>query len=157
MFRSFALAIFLSLSFISGGYAATDDDAYNALAKFATVSSKTINSAGCLITATADFDGFFSQISTFRDAWLNQDFSVDYYSQRRKAVFVYIVLKRFAEILTEGLYRNEKPPSCTFRLAQNTSTSLARIKSFQRSHGNSPKSRTKRSIGTRSIQGILRT
>jgi hypothetical protein len=115
--RSSVLGIFLSLSVISSGNANTEGDAYRALSALAKVTSETVNSEGCLIAATADSDGFFGQIAIFRDAWLNKDFSIDYYSQRRKTFFVYVVLKRLAEALTEELYRGQKPPSCSFAIS----------------------------------------
>lgn len=101
----------------SSAWADSDDEAYAALNTFTRLTSKTINSAGCLIAATADFSQFTSKIAVFRDAWLNRDYSLDFYAQRRKQVFTYIVAKRYAELLTEGLYRQANPPSCSFAIS----------------------------------------
>jgi hypothetical protein len=124
MFRSITFAFLTSFLAISNAHAeaappsASDpnDAAYEALAKFTKINSKTVNSAGCLVAATADFDGYYPYLPTFRDAWLNLDYSVDFYSQRRKQVYAYTILKRFAELLTEGLYRKEQPETCSFTI-----------------------------------------
>lgn len=101
----------------NGAHANSDDDAYAALQTFAHVTSKTINSAGCLVTASVDFNGFTSKLALFREVWLNKDYSVDFYTQRRKQVFLFVVAKRYAELLTEGLYRGVKPPNCSFSIS----------------------------------------
>ena len=65
-----------------------DDPAYTALSEIARINSKTINSAGCLVSGSVDFEGFQSKLSVFRERWLNRDYSEDFYRQRRKQVFV---------------------------------------------------------------------
>ncbi|TXM66628.1 hypothetical protein FV226_23165 [Methylobacterium sp. WL12] len=97
-----------------------DDAAYEALLTTAKITSKTINDAGCLVTATADFDAYQQQLAVFREAWLNRDQSIDFYRQRRKQVFTYLVLKRFAELITEGIYNGKKetlPAECSFAVS----------------------------------------
>jgi hypothetical protein len=69
---------------------------------------------GCPVLGTIDFDGFYAQLPVFREAWLNKDYSVDFYNQRRKQIFVYTIVKRFAEILTEALYRDKDASDCQF-------------------------------------------
>jgi hypothetical protein len=108
--RAVALSALLGILNLSGGYAATDEDAYAAMAQFTSITSKTINSAGCLITASANFSDFVARVDTFRSAWLNRDYSIDFYNQRQKQVFVFTIIKRYAELLTEGLYREMQPP-----------------------------------------------
>ncbi len=55
----------------------------------------------------SDFDKYNEYIPIFREAWLNRDFSEDFYRQRRKQVFVYVVLQQLAEVVTEGVYNTE--------------------------------------------------
>jgi hypothetical protein len=116
MVRLITVSLISSLLGCSQALAATDDDAaYSALLDFASISSKTINSAGCLVTGTIDFGGIVSKLDVFKEAWLNRDYSTDFYGQRRKQVFIYIIVKRYAELITEGLFHNEKPSSvCSF-------------------------------------------
>src|SRR5215212_6830172 len=65
---------------------------------------------------SVDFDAYQEHLPVFRDAWLNRDYSMDFYRQRQKQVFVYAVLKHYAELLTEGLYSQESPAECTFAI-----------------------------------------
>jgi hypothetical protein len=116
MTRLFALTLAVSLATISSGYGSDDDDPYPALASFTSITSKIINSAGCLVAASADFNGFNDHLGTFRSAWLNRDYSIDFYRQRRKQIFVFVIVKRFAELLTEGLFRHGNPPTCSFAI-----------------------------------------
>ena len=99
---------------LSAPHARADQDAYTVIQKFASVSSKTLNSAGCLLTGTADFDTYTEHLPLIRESWLNRDYSIDFYRQRRKQVFVYVVVKRFAELVTQGLYLSDKPETCSF-------------------------------------------
>ncbi|NTF59420.1 hypothetical protein G6L12_31395 [Agrobacterium rhizogenes] len=95
----------------------SEDDAYSALKIFSVVTSKTINDAGCLVTASMDFNKFSDKVAIFRDAWLSRDYSVDFYQQRRKQIFVYVVVKRFAELVTEALYSDKTLSStCSFSI-----------------------------------------
>lgn len=94
MIRLIALTLIVSLFSILSSHASSDDDAYTAMAGFTSITSKTINSAGCLITASADFNGFNDHLDIFRSAWLNRDYSIDFYRQRRKQVFVFVIVKR---------------------------------------------------------------
>ncbi|WP_156898202.1 hypothetical protein [Methylocapsa acidiphila] len=118
MVRFIIVNLISSLLYCTHALAARDDNAaYSALLDFASISSKTINSAGCLVTGTIDFGGFVSKLDVFKEAWLNRDYSADFYAQRRKQVFIYIVVKRYAELITEGLFHNEKPSSvCSFSI-----------------------------------------
>lgn len=112
-----ALGLVLSFLDVSRGYASTDEAAYATMTEFTSITSKTINSAGCLITASANFPSFIGHQEVFRNAWLNKDYSIDFYNQRRKQVFVFMIVKRYAELLTEGLYREANPPSCSFSIS----------------------------------------
>ena len=115
MIRSVPIILMLCFALWSSR-ASADNDPYAALQTFTSITSKTINSAGCLVAASADVDGFYKQLDTFRNAWLNKDYSIDFYNQRRKQVFVHVIVKRYAELLTEGLYREAKPQNCSFSI-----------------------------------------
>lgn len=93
------------------------DDPYTAMQNFAKVTTKTINSAGCLVTGSADFDASKRYLPLFREEWLNRDYSLDFYVQRGRQVFLYMIVKRFAELITEGLYSNSEPPECSFAIS----------------------------------------
>ena len=75
------LSVFISCILMSASpsRAESDDDAYAALNSFSAVTSKTINDAGCLITASVDFNKYSEKLAIFREAWLNRDFSIDFY------------------------------------------------------------------------------
>ena len=107
------------------------DDPYEAMQKFATVTSTTINSAGCLVTASADFDESKKYFALFREEWLSRDYSVDFYLLRAKQVFVYIILKRLAELITEGVYAHGGPPECSFSISVNYSDSLGQARTLE--------------------------
>ncbi len=97
----------------------TDDAAYEALLNFATIASMEATKTSCSVAAVADFDAYTPHLVTFREKWLNKDYSVDFYNQGRKQVFVYTILKRYAELITEGLYQNHKEQiaeSCSFKI-----------------------------------------
>ena len=113
------LSVFISCILMSASpsRAESDDAAYAALNSFSAVTSKTINDAGCLITASVDFNKYSEKLAIFREAWLNRDFSIDFYQQRRKQVFVYIVVKRLAELVTEALYHDKAlSATCSFSI-----------------------------------------
>lgn len=110
------LSIALSVSMSISNAKATDDP-YSTMLNFTEMTSKTINSAGCLVTGSADFDAYKQYLPVFREEWLNRDYSLDYYVQRGKQVFLYIIVKRFAEVLTEGLYSHGGPPQCSFAIS----------------------------------------
>jgi hypothetical protein len=96
-----------------------EEDPYAALRDIITVTSKRITAADCSVSVTADFEQYPPRLGLFRDAWLNKDFSVDFYNQRRKQVFLYVIIKRAAELVTEGLYSNAPlapSPDCTFKI-----------------------------------------
>jgi hypothetical protein len=119
----------LSLWMIPQTVYATDAP-YDALQKFTSLSSKIINSKECLITGLADFDNYYEHIPVFREAWLNKDHSEDFYRQRRKQIFIFIVAKRYAELLTEGLYRADATRDCSFAINISYSDILGRQKTL---------------------------
>ena len=110
------LAITLALS-ISVSSTKAADDPYAAMQNFTKLTSKTINSAGCLVMGSADFDTSKQYLPIFREEWLNRDYSLDFYVQRGKQVFLYMIVKRFAELITEGLYSHGGPPQCSFAIS----------------------------------------
>jgi hypothetical protein len=112
------LALVSALSFGASSSKAADDS-YAAMSKFTAITSKTINTAGCVITGSADFDAFKPYLQLFREEWLNRDYSLDFYAQREKQVFLYMIIKRFAEVITEGLYSHSGPPQCSFEISIN--------------------------------------
>ena len=63
------------------------------------------------------FRGLQAIFPIFREEWLNRDYSLDFYIQRAKQVFLYMIVKRFAEIITEGLYSHGGPPRCSFSIS----------------------------------------
>ena len=93
------------------------DDPYAAMQNFVKITSRTINSAGCLETGSADFDAFKQYLPVFREAWLNRDYSLDFYVQRAKQIFVYTIIKRFADVITEGMYPHGGPAQCSFAIS----------------------------------------
>lgn len=127
MVRKSLVAITLALS-ISVSSAKAADDPYAAMQNFAKVTSKTINSAGCLVTGSADFETSMKYFPIFREEWLNRDYSLDFYVQRAKQVFLYMIVKRFAEVITEGLYSHDGPPQCSFAISITYIDKLGRPK-----------------------------
>jgi len=88
--------------------------------KFISISHKEISASRGIVKAVANFEGYPKYLPIFREAWLNRDFSIDFYNQRRKQVLLYTVLKRYAELITEGMYSgaaNERPNKCNFEIA----------------------------------------
>jgi hypothetical protein len=116
MVRKSLVAITLALS-ISVSSTKAADDPYAAMQHFAKVTSKTINSAGCLVTGSVNFEASKQYFPIFREEWLNRDYSLDFYVQRAKQVFLYMIVKRFAEIITERLYSHGGPPQCSFAIS----------------------------------------
>jgi hypothetical protein len=113
-FSSVLAGFFVSIITFSSAGANSNEEAYTILKTITEVAFKENNTSGCPVLGTIDFDGFYAQLPVFREAWLNKDYSVDFYNQRRKQIFVYTVVKRFAEILTEALYRDKDPSECQF-------------------------------------------
>lgn len=113
----YLLTLALSMFCLASSIAAEEDAAYEALVRIQNIDSEDITPGKCSIQASLDFDSFTNDIAIYRDAWLNRDYSVDYYNQRRKQVFSYLVAKRYAELLTEGLYREKAPKLCNFSVA----------------------------------------
>jgi hypothetical protein len=70
-----------------------------------------------LVTASADFDASKQYLPLFREAWLNRDYPLDFYVQRGRQVFLYMIVKRFAELITEGLYSKDGPAQCSFAIS----------------------------------------
>lgn len=96
-----------------------EEDPYAALREVVTITSKNITATDCSVGVVADFERYPPRLALFRDAWLNKEFSVDFYNQRRKQVFLYVIVKRAAELVTEGLYSNVSlapSPDCTFKI-----------------------------------------
>lgn len=92
-----------------------EEDPYAVLHEIVSVVSKNVTATGCAIKAVAEFDRYPSHLALFREAWLNKDFSVDFYNQRQRQVFLFVVVKRSAELMTEGLYRsNPTLNECSF-------------------------------------------
>src|ERR1700694_846412 len=79
-----------------------DDDPYAALNALLKVTTKDIGDTSCSVGAALNFDDYPSRLALFRGAWLNKEYSIEFYNQRRKQVFLYVVAKRAAELLTEG-------------------------------------------------------
>lgn len=94
-------------------------NAHDALTSLARITSKEVKQNSCSVTAVADFQEYTKHLSLFRETWLNKDYSLDFYNQRRKQVLIYVVLKRYAEIITEGLYTGvtgDSPNECSFEI-----------------------------------------
>jgi hypothetical protein len=124
------MLIVLIATTASGEERKPDDAAYDALLATAKISSKTINEAGCLITGIADFENYKKQLPVFREAWLNRDFSIDFYRQRQKQVFTFLVLKRFAELITEGIFNGQNsaaPSECSFAISATYADKFGQI------------------------------
>lgn len=67
-----------------GAGAVAETDPYEALGKVVTVNPADPENGFCIITAVADFDEYKHYLQLFRDAWLNHDYSIDFYQQRGK-------------------------------------------------------------------------
>ena len=101
MVRKSLVAITLALS-ISVSSTKAADDPYAAMQNFAKVTSKTINPAGCLVTGSADFEASKQYLPIFREEWLSRDYSLDFYVQRAKQVFLYMMLSGLPRLLLKG-------------------------------------------------------
>ena len=95
---------------------AAEKAAYDALYKVAPPDDLQIEDTPCKITATAFFSVYSEHIPEFREAWLNRDYSVDFYKQRQKQFFSAVIVKRIAESMTESLYRNNNNRDCAFTI-----------------------------------------
>ena len=94
-----------------------EDKAYKALLEIVQVKPRDPKSDDCVVKGVADFTKYADQVPLFREAFLNREFSDDFYKQRRKQVFSFIVLKRAAELITEGMYNGKSQPECKFFLS----------------------------------------
>jgi hypothetical protein len=65
-----------------------EEDPYAALNEFVNITSKHITVNDCSLTAVADFERYPSHLALFREAWLDRDFSLDFYNQRQKRLSV---------------------------------------------------------------------
>jgi hypothetical protein len=95
-----------------------EEDPYASMRGFVRVTSSNIAAKDCSLTQLADFEQYPPHLPLFREAWLNKEFSIDFYNQRRKQVFLFVVLKRAAEFVTEALYSGANPAlnECSFRI-----------------------------------------
>jgi hypothetical protein len=110
-----SIVVAITFSFITfTAVADTGDDPYSVLETFTSVAAGKLNSSACPLVGTIDFDGFSAKLPFFREAWLNKDYSIDFYNQRRKQIFVYTISKRFAEVITEAFYRDKNSSDCNF-------------------------------------------
>lgn len=128
----FRIAFAVLLSAIPNStYAA--DDPYAALGTLLNVTTKNITQTSCSISATLNFEEYPQHLPLFRDAWLNKEFSVDFYNQRRKQVFVYVVAKRAAELITGALYAkadNAPEPECRFQISINANDKFGQPREY---------------------------
>jgi hypothetical protein len=115
MYRSIVPAIIVSFIPFTAA-AGTEDDPYSVLETFTSVAFGKPNSTECPLIGKIDFDGFSAKLPFFREAWLNKDYSIDFYNQRRKQIFVYTITKRFAEVITEAFYRDKNSSDCNFSI-----------------------------------------
>ena len=107
-----------------------DNNPYSALSNFAKITSTNITSTTCVIKTAADFEAYKPYLPIFRDNWLNRDYSLDFYRQRQKQVFLFSMLKQFAEVITEGLYANGGPKDCMFSVSVKYFDLLGQSKMF---------------------------
>lgn len=97
---------------------ASENDALNALMKIQEIKTKTITADKCLVEGILDFESYINDLSVYRDAWLNKDYSIDFYNQRRKQIFIHVIAKQYARLLTQGLYATEKAQKiCSFSIS----------------------------------------
>jgi hypothetical protein len=110
--------ILLALLFGQYHNTAFADDPYDALVKNSRLVEKHLVNRDCLVIGQIDFDEFIKNLESVRDAWLNRDYSIDFYRQRRKQVFVFSVVKRYAELITLGFYQKPKSSynECKFEI-----------------------------------------
>ena len=101
-----------------GSDTALAGDPYEAIVKNSKLLERRLGYNDCIIKGQIDFDAFIPSLGDVRDAWLNRDYSMDFYRQRRKQVFAFTVIKRYAELVTLGLYQNPKPgyDECRFQI-----------------------------------------
>jgi hypothetical protein len=113
-------AALISVLLLSTTVCCADEDPYRALKELITLTSKDIGPDRCSVSATVDFEGYTGHLALFRESWLNEDYSLDFYNQRRKQVFLYFIVKRVADVMTIGLYGGAASPpvhECTFAIA----------------------------------------
>jgi hypothetical protein len=95
-----------------------EEDPYAVLTSFVSVTDRT-TAPECSLAMLADFEQYPSHLALFREAWLNREFSLDFYRQRQKQIFLFVILKRYAELVTEGLYAGVANPTlneCSFKI-----------------------------------------
>lgn len=120
LFPASALTFLMSITTCQADEPNADNAALNALTSIFSVDPIAKNQATCAVHATADFAKYIPKLETFRQAWLNRDYSIDFYNQRRKQVFAFLIAKRYGELMTEGLFNsqvNKSPPEkCDFSI-----------------------------------------
>lgn len=77
----------------------------------------TINDHECNSTGTVDFEKFESNLSTFRDHWLSNDYSLDFYGHHVRQVLSVIIIKRLASAMTNNVYTNSPKVDCHFTVS----------------------------------------
>ncbi len=103
---------------------AVQNSAYNALTKVTAPKDVNYEPNPCRVTATARFAEYEEHLPEFREAWLDRDYSIDFYHQRQKSFFAYFIVKRIAELITEGIYRNDPKHDCAFAINVSYSDTL---------------------------------
>ena len=115
----FALSAIICIVILYSSPSQSRENPYETFDTFVTIPTKTLEQNNCVVKVVADFDLSLEHYSVYRDEWLNRDYSLDFYQQRRKQVFLFVVAKRVAEVITESVYVNSdinKIDKCLFGL-----------------------------------------
>jgi hypothetical protein len=131
MLRTALLIGLLVIGIPSRAAETSSESPHEALAKIVKQPDVKSDAHACKIDATVDFELYKPRLAIFREAWLNRDYSVDFYALREKQVLIYIILKRVAEMLTEARFGGQDSPECKFSLSVEYTDKFGQSKSLR--------------------------
>ena len=111
--------------------AGAEDAAYKAIIAMTQLTLPDPKSDDCNVKGVVVFMKYADKLPVFREAFLNQGYSIDFYNQRRKQVLSYVVLKRAAELITEGMYNGKSQSECHFSLTVSYPDKFGQERNFE--------------------------
>ena len=77
----------------------------------------TINDNYCESSGTVDFEKIQNNLSIFRESWLSDDYSLDFYAHHARQVLATIIIKRLASVMTYNVYNESPKVDCHFAVS----------------------------------------
>ena len=129
--KSLIFVLLLTPSVSAMAQESSDDNPYKSIAETMTITPPDAKADDCAVRATIDFAKYAERLPIFREAFMNRDYSIDFYGQRRKQVLVFTVLKHAAEMMTESLYQNRNQPECRFSVTISYADKYGQDRTFE--------------------------